>query len=92
LDTTDQGKHKTSSSLFSRYSRNPFLKKIEEEKNKYKRGIKKRTKKIDRKLKICHKLHLAITPWILAHFPQSKMCLEAFKKTFQMMPKMCQSN
>jgi len=24
---------------FSRYSRNPFLKKIEEKKNKYKRGI-----------------------------------------------------
>jgi len=30
----------------------------------------------------CHKLHLAITPQILAQFPQSKMCPKALKKTF----------
>jgi len=33
-----------------------------------------------------------ITPWILARFPRSKMRRKALKETFQMMPKMCQSN
>ena len=40
----------------------------------------------------CHKLHLAITPQILAQFPRYKTCLKALMKTFQTMPKMCQSN
>ena len=40
----------------------------------------------------CHKLHLAITPRILARFPRSKMRLKALKKTFRTMPKTCQSN
>ena len=40
----------------------------------------------------CHKLHSAITLRMLAQFPRSKMRLKALKKTFLMMPKMCQSN
>ena len=40
----------------------------------------------------CHKLHLAITPRILARFPRSKMRLKALKKTFRTIPKTCQSN
>ena len=40
----------------------------------------------------CHKLHSAITPQILAQFPQSKMLLKALMKTFQTMPKMYQSD
>jgi len=39
-----------------------------------------------------HKLHSAITPRILAPFPRSKMRLKALIKTFQTMPKMCQSD
>ena len=31
---------------------------------------------------ICHKLHLAITPQILARFPRFKMRWKALKKTF----------
>jgi len=42
--------------------------------------------------RIYHKLHLAITPQILALFPRFKMRLKALIKTFQTMPKMCQSN
>ena len=41
---------------------------------------------------ICHKLHSAISPQILAQFPQSKLCLKALKQTFQTMPKTYQSN
>ena len=41
---------------------------------------------------ICHKFHSAITPRILAQFPWSKMRLNILIKTFQMMPKTCQSN
>ena len=40
----------------------------------------------------CHKLHLAITPRILALFPRSRMRLKALKKTFRTMPKTCQRN
>jgi len=40
----------------------------------------------------CHKLHLAITPRILARFPRSKMRRKALMKTFQTMQKTCQSN
>jgi len=40
----------------------------------------------------CHKLHLAITPRILARFPRSKMRRKALMKTFQTMPKTCQSD
>ena len=40
----------------------------------------------------CHKLHSAITPRILARFPRSRMRLKALMKTFQTMPKMCQSD
>ena len=40
----------------------------------------------------CHKLHLAISPQILAQFPWSKMHLKALKETFQTMPKMYKSN
>ena len=41
---------------------------------------------------MCHKLHLAITPRILARFPWSKMRRKALKKTFRTMPKTCQSD
>ena len=41
---------------------------------------------------VCHKLHSAITPRILARFPRSKMRLKALMKTFQTMPKTCQSD
>jgi len=42
--------------------------------------------------RLCHKLHLAITPRILAQFPRSKMHLKALEKTFQTMSKICQSD
>ena len=41
---------------------------------------------------LCHKLHSAITPQILARFPRSRLRLKALKKTFRTMPKTCQSN
>jgi len=44
------------------------------------------------KLAWCHKLHLAITPQILAQFPRSRMRQKALKKTFRTMPKTCQSD
>jgi len=43
-------------------------------------------------VRVCHKLHSAITPQILAQFPRSKMRRKALKNTFRMMPKTCQSN
>jgi len=42
--------------------------------------------------RMCHKLHSAITPRILARFTRSKMRRKALKKTFRTMPKTCQSN
>ena len=41
---------------------------------------------------LCHKLHSAITPQILARFPRSKIRQKALKDTFRTMPKMYQSN
>ena len=57
---------------------------VEEFEREYERAEKEETR--------CHKLHLAITPQILALFLWSKMHLKALMKTFQTMPKTCQSN